>query len=37
MDNVYENLIDELNRATEAYDKGTPIILIQNSFKNFSM
>ena len=26
MDNVYENLIDELNRATEAYDKGTPII-----------
>ena len=24
MDNVYENLIDELNRATEAYDKGKP-------------
>ena len=24
MDNVYENLIDELNRATEAYDRGKP-------------
>lgn len=24
MDNVYENLIDELNKATEAYDKGKP-------------
>lgn len=26
MDNIYETLIDELNRATEAYDKGVPII-----------
>ena len=24
MDNIYENLIDELNKATEAYDKGKP-------------
>ena len=26
MDNIYETLIEELNKATEAYDKGTPII-----------
>lgn len=26
MDNIYETLIEALNKATEAYDKGTPII-----------
>ena len=26
MDNIYETLIEELNKATEAYDKGTPVI-----------